>query len=407
MGYSIMHIEKIKSYSKIGKAYEHNYRIATVPNAIPDQKTKNEELIHRKYNTDEQMTYLDEWKKRLYSLPAYAKGKHKIRSNAILALEVVMTFSRENRIHINLEQWKEENLKWLQKNFNISPEKYGDNILSVMCHEDEVGNIHCHAIIQPIDDKGHLNASFYIDGREKGKSRYTILQDSYAEQMKQFGLERGMKGSKAKHKDIKKFYTELNHAIGSVPKPKKGELATEYYQRFQNNLNSLEAFYIERVLKRQRSAEEWITNKLNSINNEIQEERDRLKQEQEKSINKMQQELSTYITRIAEAEQKYIDINRLINDTTITFNTLISQKQQDYNILYDHMIDIQDMVMSYENKYDSMSAAEFLSHLQKGTLEYTTLHSIDPEAADLMSRIAQDMSQNIVQQQEWDATRDM
>lgn len=42
---------------------------------------------------------------------------------------------------------------------------------------------------------------------------------------------------------------------------------------------------------------------------------------------------------IAEAEQKCIDIDRQINDTTITFNTLINQKQQDYN----HMMDIQDI----------------------------------------------------------------
>lgn len=89
MGYSIMHIETINSYSKIRKAYERNYRIVTVPNAIPDQKAKNEELIHGKCNTDRQMTYLEAWRKRLYSLPAYAEGAHKIRSNAILVLKLL------------------------------------------------------------------------------------------------------------------------------------------------------------------------------------------------------------------------------------------------------------------------------------------------------------------------------
>ena len=60
-----------------------------------------------------------------------------------------------------------------------------------------------------------------------------------------------MKGSKALHKDIKKFYTELNQAIENVPIPQKGELATDYYERFQEQLETLSAAYLKKGLERE------------------------------------------------------------------------------------------------------------------------------------------------------------
>ena len=166
-----------------------------------------------------------------------------------------------------MEQWKEANVRWIQESFNADMEKYGDNVLSIMCHDDETGNTHCHAFIQPIDQKGHLNASFFTDGKENGRSRYSRLQDSYAEVMCSLGLQRGMKGSKARHKDIKKFYTELNQAIENVPIPQKGELATDYYERFQEQLETLSAAYLKKGLERERAADEWVTRKINDYKN--------------------------------------------------------------------------------------------------------------------------------------------
>ena len=69
----------------------------------------------------------------------------KIRSNAVLGFEVVTTFSREDADHMDCNKWKENNTKWLTETFNIDPEKYGNNVLSVVYHGDEPGNVHCHA----------------------------------------------------------------------------------------------------------------------------------------------------------------------------------------------------------------------------------------------------------------------
>ena len=398
MGYSFMHIGRINTYYKMAKAYEHNYRTTHVANAIPELKDKNEELVHLHYKNGKQMTYQEAWTERLHSLPTYKDGKHKIRSNAILALDVVTTFSREDRERINLDQWKNENIKWLQKNFNAAPDKYGDNILSVMYHGDEVGNVHCHAFIQPIDDKGHLNASYYTDGRENGKSRYTLLQDSYGEQMQQFGLKRGLEGSKAKHKDIKKFYTELNQAIRSVPKPLKGELATDYYKRFQENMEILATSYMKKGLERERSVDEWITEKTNEFKQKMQEERKKLKQEKAQCNKDIERKLAACSSIIAEKEHRFSEMDRLIKDKTSMYNALIDQKQQELTELNNLMIDVQDIVMGYENEYASMNAIDILSHLQKGSPVYATLHAIDPEGADLLSSIAQDRFLDILQE---------
>ena len=225
MAYAFMHINKIKSKSKIDAAYEHNYRKSAVPNAISELKHKNQELISLPYKNGKQMNYLELWNERLSSLPAYANHL-KPRSNAVLALEVLMTYSRDANDTIDVAKWKEENVKWLRETFNSNPEKYGDNVLSVMFHGDEVGNLHCHAFIQPIDTNGKLNASYYTGGKVNDKTMFAHQQDTYAKAMEGLGLERGMTGSKAKHTSIDKFYKELHWALAQVPKPKAGELAT-------------------------------------------------------------------------------------------------------------------------------------------------------------------------------------
>ena len=46
----------------------------------------------------------------------------------------------------------------------------------------------------------------FLNGRE----RMANLQNSYGDRMEKLGLTRGMKGSLAKHTDIKEFYTAVN-----------------------------------------------------------------------------------------------------------------------------------------------------------------------------------------------------
>ena len=223
MGYCFMTLEKIKNFNQMAGKYSHNYRKIDVLNADPDKAHLNEELISL-----EGKTYKEAFEERLKGL-GYGTDK-KIRSNAVYAFEVVTTFSREDKEHVDLEKWKKDNVAWLKKEFNANPD-YGENVLSVVYHGDEAGNVHCHAIVVPIDDKGNLNARYYVRSRQK----MIELQDSYGKLMKsEHNLNRGIKNSKARHQDIKRYYTSLNATLQrDLPKPKENEKLEDYQQRIQ------------------------------------------------------------------------------------------------------------------------------------------------------------------------------
>jgi hypothetical protein len=59
----------------------------------------------------------------------------------------------------------------------------------------------------PLDEKGKLNCRALPCG-----SRYRLseLQDDFALAMKPLGLERGIKGSRAKHTEVRKYYAAIN-----------------------------------------------------------------------------------------------------------------------------------------------------------------------------------------------------
>lgn len=222
MGYCFMTLEKIKNTNQLIAKYKHNYRKIDVLNADPEKAYLNEELV--KLNGK---TYEDVFNERMKSL-GYGEDK-KIRSNAVYAFEVVTTFSREDQEKIDLEEWKKNNIEWLRKEFNANPEKYGDNVVSVMYHADEPGNVHCHAIVIPVDDKGHLNSRYYVRSRQK----MIEMQDSYGKLMKsEHNLNRGIKNSKARHQDIKRYYAALNATLAKeLPTVKEQETANQYRLR--------------------------------------------------------------------------------------------------------------------------------------------------------------------------------
>lgn len=257
MGYCFMSIEKVKEKGTMQRKYEHNYRTEYVPNADPDKKDSNEELVLLNGKT-----YSEAFDEKMKKLKKY--NPH-IRKNAVLGLEVVTTFSREDRENIDLEQWKQDQVEWLRDTFNADIDKYGDNVISVMYHGDEAGNVHCHAMVIPIDDKGKLNASYYINGRAKMRS----LQDSYGEKMSfQHGLRRGLKGSKAKHEDIKRYYTALNQALATeAPAVEKingrNETAEEYRTRVNEIIKDLNLKILSEQKKAQRLIDEMKTINMN------------------------------------------------------------------------------------------------------------------------------------------------
>ena len=222
MAYSFMTIQKVKSMGTLQSKYNHNCRKIEVSNVIPAFINDNDTLVRLPEVDGQEVGYADAVKSRINELDYYKT--HNLRPDQVLAYEVVMTFSRD--ADIDIEEWEKRSVQWLKDTFNVAPDQK-NNIIHAICHKDEPGNVHIHAIVTPVDDTGKLNAKFFTGGSRA----MSQLQSSYAECVEDLGLERGIAGSSAKHKDIRKFYADLNNTIENVPEVLEGETAEQYRQR--------------------------------------------------------------------------------------------------------------------------------------------------------------------------------
>lgn len=198
MPYAIFRIAKLKSPSQLSTSERHTWRLRETPNA--DLSRINERLLG-----SSDFIPLSQ----LVSERIGSNGGRKIRKNAVLAVEMLLTASPEFfrpsiPSHAGswdadvLERWKQTNLSWLLDNF-------GDRIVRTELHLDE-STPHIHAYFVPIDERGHLNCRGFF-GSRKLLSRY---QDCYALAMKPLGLSRGIKGSQATHTSMKEYYAAVN-----------------------------------------------------------------------------------------------------------------------------------------------------------------------------------------------------
>lgn len=314
MGYCFVRIEKIKNNASFTRKYEHNYRTENVPNAIPELRNQNEELVPLRSADGNTWDYLTAYQERIKSLDYYKN--HKVTKTNVRGLEIFTTFSRESKDQVDIEKWKEENVRWIREYFNRCPEKYGDNVISVMYHGDECGNVHCHAIVIPIDEQGKLSADKYIGNRTKMRS----LQDSYAKAMEPLGLERGLKGSSARHQDISKFYAKLNEKM-EVPLPEKGESTEEYRLRMMEFIQTERADSLRKVmemdrdLRRQRdisyqrniaSVDAELKNKQQQLENmeQIIRQKEKISREQELAIAEKKKEIIEINLRAKDRQKK-------------------------------------------------------------------------------------------------------
>ena len=233
--YSIYRIgKKYKEMTSIRNFEKHMERNMEVPNA--NENIDNEILIGDK-NINK-------------NVKEYIKGV-KLRSNSVICRELLMTASPDffkGMMPNDLEQWKNDNIKFLKDNF-------GDNCIYATCHFDEKSP-HIHSLIVPkFKNKKNewvLSNSRYFDGIEKFRS----WQDNYALSMQQHFkcLNRGVKYSKAKHITMKEYYSMLNKKLNEnsheqiLAKAKNNELleiklkaitrTLETYKKY-NNKNEL------------------------------------------------------------------------------------------------------------------------------------------------------------------------
>ena len=146
-------------------------------------------------------------------------GLHrKVGKNQTKAIRIILTGSHEQMMKIEqsgkLDKWTDANLKWLRDTFGE------DNVVSCVLHMDEK-TPHLHATVVPIVTGERKRKS--REGEKKyrtqtgprlsaddvmGRGRLSTYQNTYAEAMREFGLQRGVVGSTAKHQSNGEFYRQ-------------------------------------------------------------------------------------------------------------------------------------------------------------------------------------------------------
>jgi len=185
MSVAILRTSKLKTLGNVAGSGSHVMRNRVTPNADP--KIENINLVGSGDLLQDVKNILPE----------------KIRKNAVLCVENLLTASPDffkNKSVTEIKKWADDSVDSM-KNF------WGaENVVAAILHLDEsTPHIHLYAVPK-IGEK--LNCREFLGGRAK----LSKMQDHYANDMQRFGLDRGLKGSKAKHLTMKQISSSLAQA---------------------------------------------------------------------------------------------------------------------------------------------------------------------------------------------------
>jgi hypothetical protein len=199
MGYAILRTQKLKTTHAIRRSLLHAFREQDTPNADANLAGENDHYGAK--SSSEALQNLN------------ARLPEKVRKNGVLAIEYLITASPES---MHSKSKKEQNayfddaFEWLKK-------RHGDkNVIYSGIHRDEK-TPHMYAYVVPLDPRGKLNCRHFLGGSKSLTDMQTEFADSVG---KPHNLERGIKGSKAKHVQIKDYYDRVNAPIERIPEVK-------------------------------------------------------------------------------------------------------------------------------------------------------------------------------------------
>ena len=222
MPLAICRIQKIKNWGMLTGNEAHTARERETPNANPE--VTNIRIIG-------DSSYQD-----LATLVREKIGSQKIRSNAVLAVEMLLSASasyfRPDAPHEAGTYDKQCVDRFVKTTVNWLHSSWGDRVVRAELHLDEI-TPHIHAYIVPLDERGKLNCRSLFGGRAK----LSQLQDSFGSAVAHLGIYRGIKGSKATYTTLKKYYAAANQDSQLInlerflPKTQVHETSEEYRQR--------------------------------------------------------------------------------------------------------------------------------------------------------------------------------
>jgi len=212
MGYAVLHMEKTSGTDAAMSA--HIERTIKPKNADESRTHLNRELI----------TFPDGVENRTQAIQHRldtAGLTHKIGNNQVRAIRVLLTGTHDDMERITsegkLNKWCDDNLRYLADTFGK------ENIVSAVLHMDEQ-TPHIHTTLVPIVKGERKKKEEQVKKRYRKKPTDTArlcadeimartklksYQDTYAQAMSGYGLQRGIDGSEAKHIPTRQYYRDL------------------------------------------------------------------------------------------------------------------------------------------------------------------------------------------------------
>jgi len=229
--YAIMRTKKHHTTADIGAMGQHNERTRNTPNADPERLAANVRLVGSgDWVADAQARLVEATNPRL-------------RPDAIRGVEVFMGVSpafKDTATEADWRAWVERSMGWLTDTFR-DPR----NIVAAVWHRDET-TPHIQALVVPLrEDNGRLSYEHFLGGN---KYRLSELQTSYAEAVRDLGLERGVRGSQATHQDVQRWYAKITEPT-PAPEIVAREVEIERPGRFTRDLDGWAAEQREKVVE--------------------------------------------------------------------------------------------------------------------------------------------------------------
>ncbi|MDR0537754.1 MAG: plasmid recombination protein [Tannerellaceae bacterium] len=216
MGYAVLHLDKASGNDAAMSA--HIERTIDPKNADKTRTHLNRELIAPPDGVNSRTEAIQH---RIDTAGITRKVSH----NQVRAIRVMLSGSPGNMQRIEeagqLNNWCKDNIDWLKRTFGK------ENLVSAVLHMDEK-TPHIHATIVPVVtcERRKAKTAKQEDGKKKYKkknpnaarlcvddvmnrNKLKYYQDSYAEAMNKYGLNRGIDGSEARHTTTQQYYREL------------------------------------------------------------------------------------------------------------------------------------------------------------------------------------------------------
>ena len=285
MGYISIQINKAKGSADTG-ASDHIERKTIPKNADPTRTHLNRELVEFPDGVSDRTEAISH---RIRT----AGIKRKITPDQVRAIRIVLSGTHKDMMKIQdegrLDEWCDDNLQWLHHTFGK------ENTVSAVLHMDE-HTPHIHATVVPIVAGERRKApKKQTEGKRSYRKKANTVRlcaddvltreklvayhDSYAKAMKKYGLQRGVRGSEARHTTTAQYYRDLKRQTGKLEANMR-QLQTEQQQAEQQLDDIRQGVKSEKLEAAKAEAKAAFMAKVSSLfgSNKLKEEREELQQ---------------------------------------------------------------------------------------------------------------------------------